>query len=291
MPAPRKHPDPEPGTVFGYGTVVALASFKRSPSRRNWERGAVLLCACGTEYLADLSALYSGDRKSCGCRRKNRGIVATPGYAQHPLYFTWHGMIDRCYNSDVINYYLYGARGIRIYEGWRGLEGMANFVNYIERELGPRPPHSTLDRIDSNGNYVPGNLRWATPVEQTANTRTAGIDRRAVRVWALEQGLPVQKKGAVPLWIVELYKARLKVQRCTFYVVPVHRLVVERLRRAGTRFGASPDLSLLPGARDAASFMTWSVSSNSRSAGTLRRSAYAGASSATLATASSTVAA
>jgi hypothetical protein len=165
-----------------------------------------MLCDCGTEYLADLASLYTNDRKSCGCRRKKRGIVATPGYAKHPLYFTWHGMIDRCYNPDVVNYYLYGARGIRVTDEWRGPDGIANFATYIEQELGPRPARNTLDRIEPNGNYEPGNVRWADPVAQTANQRTKDVGQKEVRVWALEQGLPVRSKGQMPLWAVEAYK-------------------------------------------------------------------------------------
>lgn len=210
MGAPQKYPDPEFGTAFGHGTVIALLSFKRKPERKNWERGAALTCTCGGEYLADLASLYSGDRKSCGCKRKKRGIVATPGYAQHPLYYTWHSMIDRCYNPEVTNYYLYGGRGITVCEEWRGLAGMRNFTTHITLALGPRPAGCTLDRIDGNGNYEPGNVRWATPVTQTANTRTAGVDRRAVRVWALQNNLPVKSRGAVPAWAVEAYKARMK---------------------------------------------------------------------------------
>lgn len=170
MPAPRKYPDPEPGTTFGRGTVTALVSFKKKPGH-TWERGAVLTCECGVEYVADLTSLYSGNRKTCGCGRKQRGFVATPGYASHPLYFTWHGMLDRCYNEDVRNYRWYGARGIQVHPEWLGPNGLANFVRDIERELGPRPPQYTLDRIDSNGHYEPGNIRWATRSQQFANQR------------------------------------------------------------------------------------------------------------------------
>jgi len=164
-------------------------------------------CECGTEYLADLAALYSGARKSCGCKRKKRGIVATPGYAQHPLYFTWHGMIDRCYNPDVINYHLYGGRGVTVCEDWRGPNGMMNFVAYIERELGPRPARCTLDRCDPTGNYEPGNVRWASGYVQARNRRSAELDQKTVRQWARDHQLPVEPKGKLPLWALEAYKA------------------------------------------------------------------------------------
>jgi hypothetical protein len=181
MPAPRKHPDPELGTKFGYGTVLALVTFKRTTNRQTWERGAVLGCDCGNEYLADLSALYRGSRKSCGCKRKKRGFVATPGYAGHALYYTWHGMMDRCYNPDVRNYRWYGGRGITVCCEWQGLEGLRNFVVYVTCVLGPRPTGCTLDRIDNACGYEPGNVRWATRAEQEENKRLWWEDSTTVR--------------------------------------------------------------------------------------------------------------
>jgi hypothetical protein len=116
-------------------------------------------------------------------------------------------MLDRCYNPDVSNYYLYGARGINVCPEWRGIDGMRNFTVYIERELGPRPPRATLDRVKVNGNYEPGNVRWASPEVQAANQRNREFSQQDVRVWALETGLPVKRKGQMPIWAVEAYKA------------------------------------------------------------------------------------
>ena len=88
MPAPKKYPDPEIGTVFGKGVVTGLVHFRRSPQRKNYERGAVMVCECGQQYLAELAALYTDDRKSCGAQkcRGRSGLLAVPrGWAQHPL--------------------------------------------------------------------------------------------------------------------------------------------------------------------------------------------------------------
>lgn len=86
--------------------------------------------------------------------------------AAHPLYSTWRHMIDRCENPKDDSYYWYGARGISICAEWRN--SFAAFVQY----LGPKPSSEhTIDRIDNDGNYEPGNVRWATREQQNRNKR------------------------------------------------------------------------------------------------------------------------
>ena len=82
-------------------------------------------------------------------------------------------MLTRTGNPDAHNYHLYGGRGISVCERWHDVH---LFVADIERDLGPRPDGNSLDRIDNEGNYQPGNVRWATKSEQNHNRRTiAGL--------------------------------------------------------------------------------------------------------------------
>lgn len=91
---------------------------------------------------------------------------------QHPLYSVWQGMLRRCYTPTTRQFHDYGGRGIAVCERWRGADGFKNFVS----DMGVRPEGCTLDRYPNNdGNYEPGNCRWATRKQQQYNLRTNNI--------------------------------------------------------------------------------------------------------------------
>lgn len=105
---------------------------------------------------------------------EHRALVSathrTHGLSEHPLYGTWRIMRRRCENPRVKDYPRYGGQGITVCAEWRDVTA---FITWIEANIGPRPVGRTLDRIDNDGHYEPGNVRWATAKEQSANRRRA----------------------------------------------------------------------------------------------------------------------
>lgn len=133
-------------------------------------------CDCGTELQVKQALLRTGDTTSCGCRRREVASARASarnykhGLKQHLLFGTWYQMIRRCENPRFKQWKDYGGRGISVCERWHDVR---LFITDIERDLGPRPDGCTLDRIDVNGNYEPGKVRWATWKQQAANRRTS----------------------------------------------------------------------------------------------------------------------
>jgi hypothetical protein len=89
------------------------------------------------------------------------------GQRYTPEYGIWRSMKCRCENPNDKKYYLYGGRGVSVAPSWRN-----DFTAFI-RDIGPRPSRKhSIDRIDTNGNYEPGNVRWATITQQNRNARS-----------------------------------------------------------------------------------------------------------------------
>lgn len=98
---------------------------------------------------------------------RTHGHAGRGACGRSPTYNSWRGMNERCYYPAHPFYGQYGGRGIRVCERWRGRGGFENFL----ADVGVRPVGLTLDRVEVDGDYEPGNVRWATKFEQRWNRR------------------------------------------------------------------------------------------------------------------------
>jgi len=127
-------------------------------------------CDCGTTSKVNGKNLRYGNSKSCGCLRvdigatKNRTHGHTANREYSPEYNAYRNMLRRCFEKTNEKYPQYGGRGISVCDRWN-----ASFDNFFA-DMGKKPsPLHSLDRVDVNEGYSPGNCRWATPKEQARN--------------------------------------------------------------------------------------------------------------------------
>ena len=143
-------------------------SFVKDVDTGEGARKALFKCHCGNEFIGNITSVRSGKKRGCeSCRLKMKPHNYSHGMTDTTEYRTWCHMIARCYNPTDAKYPLYGARGIFVHDEWRN--NFMAFYNYV----GSKPnPKWSLDRIDVNSSYIPGNVRWASPKTQSNNTRS-----------------------------------------------------------------------------------------------------------------------
>jgi len=152
-----------------FGKLLVIADGPYFPSKKWRYSGSKVKCDCGNEKFVRNSNLKRGLTRSCGCVTRKHGFFAANCKIGVPkagsTYHSWRNMMRRCYDPRNPSYLNYGGRGIRVCDQWRN--DFKRFVN----DVGDRPIGKTLDRIDNDKNYQPGNVRWATAKEQARHRR------------------------------------------------------------------------------------------------------------------------
>lgn len=173
------------GRTFGRLKVLSLAPFREKPNgqRKTYWR---CRCLCGVETEVWGGPLSSGKTRSCGClKRETANSSTTHGQSYTSLYRTWSTMISRCHKPTATNYDRYGAKGVHVFPQWR-----SSFEAFSKSVGAPPSSEHTLDRFpERSGNYEPGNVRWATPMQQARNRRdnrllTINGESKCVSEWA-----------------------------------------------------------------------------------------------------------
>lgn len=193
-------------------------------------------CECdGKVIICDKGNVTSGHIVSCGCRKleilkkqqkKKHGHSLSENGKATKEYDAWRAMKKRCLDPKNDSYERYGARGITICEQW-----LTSFITFLA-DVGEAPTKEhSIDRINNEGNYEPGNVKWSTAEEQANNRRnnhniTIGTETKNIKQWAkvygidnnlagerLRAGWSVERTFTEPVndnWTIENYKARKK---------------------------------------------------------------------------------
>jgi len=182
------------GTRFGRWVVIQEAEPYIPPCKIGRMRRFLCRCDCGIQRLVRLKDLISGLSASCGCLWREASSIrvtasnTTHGQTHTRTYRTWWNMLKRCQDPNRHNFYRYGGRGIKVCKRW---EEFANFL----ADMGHAPNGLSLDRLDNDGDYEPGNCAWRTHMEQCYNKEstirvTCFGETMTLKEWSERTGVP-----------------------------------------------------------------------------------------------------
>lgn len=158
-----------------FGRLTAVERVGSSP-----EGSATWLCKCdcGKDTIVPSIFLSNGHTKSCGCLKQEvlkRNSRRKHGLGGSSINRVWNDMKKRCFNQNCKAYINYGGRGITVCQEWQ--DSFEAFYDHVSQLPHFGEAGYSLDRINNDGNYEPGNVRWATRKDQNNNRRTV---RKAV---------------------------------------------------------------------------------------------------------------
>lgn len=175
-----------------------LTAIKDAGRTKNMQVLWLCKCDCGGMTVTQGAHLTSGHTKSCGCLHKEKirtnnekhGVLKNL-YGKLPrIYRIWARMKQRCMDPKVKEYYRYGGRGISVCKEWLEFEPFYKWAmaNGYRDDL-------TIDRINNDGNYEPGNCRWVTYQEQVINSTSSKLitykgETKNIKNWAKTLGIP-----------------------------------------------------------------------------------------------------
>lgn len=173
-----------------FGRLVAILPTRNQNGKFAW----LCRCDCGKPTVVVSGNLRNGNTTSCGCFHMEQLVLqhTTHGRSRQVTYRKWATIIQRCTNPKVQNYARYGGRGIGMCDEWQ--QSFESFHHHVSSLPHFGEAGFTLDRIDNNGHYEPGNVRWATVIEQNRNQRKSIIVTHNGRTqhlmdWANELGI------------------------------------------------------------------------------------------------------
>jgi hypothetical protein len=201
------------GYRVGIMTVIELVNRTTCITSSTWK----VRCDCGTVITKTGNKITCGTARSCGCvYRKSLGKSMSPEYRSYA------GAKGRCNNPRHDDYENYGARGIEF-----KFKSFPHFMSCV----GPRPEGMTIDRIDNNGNYEPGNVRWATPFQQSMNTRSTMSEQeiREALAWLSDGFTPDELAAKYDIHVRTVYRIKTRLSQGKYAnIVPSDRELCTR---------------------------------------------------------------